>query len=159
MNPTTIQGAFVLVGTDAEGERRESTHPTLEQATTVGRQYCQHDGSGPAWRHWEVWGNHPKTGEWSPLMCSIIAKFKLGHIVTTPNALTRLTHNDILTAIGRHQAGDWGDVSDDDRQENELSLKEGFRLLSVYHSANGVKFWLITEADRSATTVLLPEDY
>jgi hypothetical protein len=50
-------------------------------------------------------------------------------------------------------------VSDEDRQENELSLKEGFRLLSVYHTAAGVKFWIITEADRSTTTVLLPEDY
>jgi hypothetical protein len=61
--------------------------------------------------------------------------------------------------LQRHQAGDWGDVDEHDRQENELSLKNGFRLLSVYHAANGVKFWIITEADRSATTVLLPEDY
>ena len=59
----------------------------------------------------------------------------------------------------RHQAGDWGDVSEHDRQENELSLKQGFRLLSVYRAASGVKFWIITEADRSATTVLLPQDY
>ena len=51
------------------------------------------------------------------------------------------------------------DLSEEDRHENELSLKEGFRLLSAYHAANGTKFWIITEADRSATTVLLPEDY
>ena len=89
----------------------------------------------------------------------LMAKFRLGHIVATPNALERLSQDDILTAIGRHQAGDWGDVSVADREENELSLKQGFRLLSVYHSGNGTKFWLITEADRSATTVLLPEDY
>lgn len=88
-----------------------------------------------------------------------LAKFRLGHIVSTPDALSRLTNEDILMGIQRHQAGDWGDVSEEDRQENELSLKEGFRLLSVYHAANGTKFWLITEADRSATTVLLPEDY
>ena len=159
MNPTMIPGAFVLVGTDAEGETRESTHASLEQAAAVGRQCSKHDGNGPAWRHWEVWGNHPKTGEWSPLVCSIIAKFRLGHVVATRNALTRLTRDDILMAIGRHQAGDWGDVDDHDRKENELSLKEGFRLLSVYRTANGTKFWIITEGDRSATTILMPEDY
>ena len=88
-----------------------------------------------------------------------IAKLRLGHIVATPNALLRLTNEDILMSIQRHQAGDWGDVCEEDRQENELSLKQGFRLLSVYHGANGTKFWIITEADRSSTTVLLPEDY
>ena len=88
-----------------------------------------------------------------------VAKFRLGHIVATPNALSQLTPEDITRAIGRHQSGDWGDVCDEDRQENDLSLQKGFRLLSVYQSGQGVKFWLITEADRSATTVLMPEDY
>ena len=88
-----------------------------------------------------------------------IAKFRCGKIVSTPNALSQLTQEDILMGIRRHQAGDWGDVDDDDRQANERALIEGTRLWSVYHVANGVKFWLITEADRSATTVLLPEDY
>jgi len=89
----------------------------------------------------------------------LIAKFRLGKIVSTPNVLDRLTQDDILTGIQRHQAGDWGDVSKDDRTKNELSLKMGLRLWSVYHAGNGVKFWLITEADRSVTTVLVPEDY
>ena len=88
-----------------------------------------------------------------------MAKFRLGHIVSTPNALARLSDEDILTGIQRHQAGDWGDVSEDDRTKNELSLKQGLRLWSVYHAGNGVKFWLITEANRSHSTVLLPEDY
>jgi hypothetical protein len=88
-----------------------------------------------------------------------LAKFRLGHIVSTPNALSQLTQEDILLGIQRHQAGDWGDVDEHDRRENEFSLQKGFRLLSVYRSASGVKFWLITEADRSVTTVLLPEDY
>jgi hypothetical protein len=88
-----------------------------------------------------------------------IAKFRLGHIVATPNALEHVPNEDILRAIQRHQAGDWGDVCEEDRQENELSLQKGFRLLSVYHSATGTKFWIVTEADRSVTTVLLPEDY
>lgn len=87
------------------------------------------------------------------------AKFRLGQIVATPQALSQLTPEDILRAIQRHQAGDWGDVGDEDRRENELSLEKGFRLLSVYRSANGTRFWVITEADRSSTCVLLPEDY
>ena len=87
------------------------------------------------------------------------AKFRLGQVVATPNALDRLTPEDILLAIQRHQAGDWGDVAEDDRRENEWSLQKGFRLFSVYHTGNGVTFWMITEADRSVTTVLMPEDY
>ena len=88
-----------------------------------------------------------------------VAKFRLGHIVATPNALAKLAQDDILAGIQRHQAGDWGDVPEEDRQENELSLLQGFRLLSAYRSAQGVGFWIITESDRSSTTVLLPEDY
>jgi len=88
-----------------------------------------------------------------------IALFRLGKLVATPNALQRLSQEDILVAIQRHQAGDWGDLDEHDRQENEISLQRGFRLLSVYHGKNGTKFYLITEADQSVTTVLLPEDY
>jgi len=88
-----------------------------------------------------------------------IAKFRLGQIVSTPNALSQLTQEDILLGIKRHQAGDWGDVTENSRQANERALIEHTRLFSVYHDANGTKFWLITEADRSVTTVLLPEDY
>jgi hypothetical protein len=87
------------------------------------------------------------------------AKFRLGHIVSTPNALNQLTQDDILLAIQRHQAGDWGDVDAHDRAANDRALVEGTRILSAFQAANGTKFWLITEADRSATTVLLPEDY
>jgi hypothetical protein len=88
-----------------------------------------------------------------------IAKFRIGRIVATPNALSRLTQDDILTAIRRHQSGEWGDLDEHDRDENELSLKEGFRLFSVYHAVCGDKFYVITEADRSITTLLMPEDY
>ena len=87
------------------------------------------------------------------------AKFKLGLIVITPTALNYLTYDEILLGLLRHIIGDWGDVSKDDRKENDMSLEKGFRLWSVYHTDNGVKFWIITEADRRATTVLLPEDY
>ncbi|REJ86630.1 MAG: hypothetical protein DWQ34_27035 [Planctomycetota bacterium] len=86
-------------------------------------------------------------------------KFLPGQIVITTNAQETLHPEEIPVALDRHLAGDWGDVDEEERQENELSLREGFRLLSVYHDRNGVKFWIITEADRSATTILLPEDY
>ena len=88
-----------------------------------------------------------------------LAKFRLGKSVSTPNALDHLTQDDILLAIGRHQAGDWGDVSEHDRAANQRALIEGTRLWSVYHAASGRKFWLITEANRASTAVLMPEDY
>ena len=88
-----------------------------------------------------------------------VALFRLGKLVSTPNALEQLQPPDILTALQRHQAGDWGDVDNDDRQANDCALKEKTRLFSVYHTAAGIKFWIITEADRSVTTVLMPEDY
>lgn len=88
-----------------------------------------------------------------------VALFRLGHIVATPNALAQLSQDDILTAIQRHQAADWGDLDTHDRAVNERGLLDGDRLVSVYHSAGGIKFYIITEWDRSVTTVLLPEDY
>jgi hypothetical protein len=86
------------------------------------------------------------------------AKFEPGQIVTTANILNHLTHGEILSGLLRHITGDWGDAGEDDWRANEVSLERGFRLFSIYHSPRGVKFWIITEADRSTTTVLLPED-
>lgn len=88
-----------------------------------------------------------------------VPKFQLGQLVATANAMARLTHEDILRAMNRHMIGDWGDLDEADRLENERSLLHGWRLLSAYSASNGTRFWIITEADRSATTVLLPEDY
>jgi len=85
--------------------------------------------------------------------------FALGQTVITRNAQSQLHFQDVFLSLVRHAARDWGDVCPADREENELSLLEGFRLLSSYEDRNGVKFWIITEADRSITTVLLPEDY
>ena len=87
------------------------------------------------------------------------SKFPLGLLTATTTAAGVLPQGDIADAISRHASGDWGEVCDEDRAENELSLVEGFRLLSVYTSSTGVTFWIITEHDRSITTVLLPEDY
>ena len=83
----------------------------------------------------------------------------LGQTIATPAALEGLTHPEIVAALRRHSAGDWGDVDDEDRAANDGALQTGDRLLSVYRSATGATFWVITEADRSVTTVLLPEDY
>jgi hypothetical protein len=84
------------------------------------------------------------------------AKFRLGQTVMTPGARDTLDQHDILTALGRHAQGDWGDCGEDDRNENDLSLDAGLRIFSVYKDRFDTKFWIITEADRSATTVLLP---
>jgi len=86
-------------------------------------------------------------------------RFPFGRTVITRNAIERLTNDDVRAALLRHGTGDWGEVCPEDRQENELSLREGYRLFSAYVSAAGEKFYIITEADRSATTVLMPEDY
>ena len=89
----------------------------------------------------------------------MLPKFSLGQLVATPGALEALDEESFWPYIKRHANGDWGDVCAEDKAENELSLKEGFRLLSAYHLPDGCKIWIITEADRSATTILLPEEY
>ena len=86
--------------------------------------------------------------------------FPLGQVVSTLGALGLMKDNEINgpELLRRHCTGDWGELSEDDKQENELSLKEGFRILSSYDTVGG-KIWIITEADRSATTFLLPSEY
>lgn len=86
-------------------------------------------------------------------------RFPLGQSVATPGALADIPGDVRVAALARHARMDWGDVDAEARAENELSLREGFRLLSVYHTPTGVEFWIITEADRSATTILLPSEY
>ena len=85
--------------------------------------------------------------------------FTLGLLVATPGAIEELTDEDRMNALARHCKGDWGDVCPEDWAENEFGIRDGCRLLSVYHSVKGVKFWIITEANRSATTLLLPNEY
>jgi hypothetical protein len=86
------------------------------------------------------------------------AKFPLGAIVITANAQSQLDPVDVEQGLARHALGDWGELCQEDRKENELSLRHGYRLMSVYRSG-GNRFWIITEADRSVTTVLMPLDY
>jgi hypothetical protein len=92
---------------------------------------------------------------------SASGRFPLGRVVATPGVLRALDEagQTPLEFIVRHAAGDWGDLDQHDRQENELSLVHGFRLLSAYTLSNGTRIWIITEADRSATTLLLPSEY
>ena len=85
-------------------------------------------------------------------------KFPIGELVITANAQAQLEPAAVQQAITRHVAGDWGEVCPDDAELNEEGLKQGDRLLSVYRSGETV-FWIITESDRSVTTVLMPEDY
>ena len=84
----------------------------------------------------------------------------LGKIVATPGALETLTDagEDPLRYLARHASGDWGDLDTHDRRENERSFKHGWRVLSSY-PVGGHTLWIITEADRSVTTILLPEEY
>ena len=88
-------------------------------------------------------------------------KFDPGRIVATPGVLDAMASSgdDPLDFLFRHLDGDWGDLSPEDIAENELSLQHGWRLLSSYRLSDGTKVWIITEADRSATTFLLPDEY
>ena len=88
-----------------------------------------------------------------------VPKFALGQTVITANAKSVLPELDVALALQRHQSGDWGDVDKHDHQMNEDGLRNEGRLVSVYKSVRGQKFYIITEWDRSITTVLLPEDY
>ena len=88
-------------------------------------------------------------------------KFSLGKLVATPGALAALTESsqrpwDFMV---RHMAGDWGEVDAEDKAANDLALTDGSRLLSAYRTTKRQKLWIITEADRSVTTILLPEEY
>lgn len=90
-----------------------------------------------------------------------IPLFRAGQIVATPGALALLeqAHKTPMELLARHLRGDWGDLCPEDKAENELSLKRGYRLMSSYQIKETETLWIITEADRSATTMLVPSDY
>lgn len=87
--------------------------------------------------------------------------FPLGQVVGTPGALTALADSKqgAVEFLSRHQRGDWGEVDQEDKEANDRAVVEGSRLLSAYSTNRGVRFWIITEADRSSTCLLLPEEY
>ena len=85
----------------------------------------------------------------------------LGKLAATPGALEALQEagQSPLDFLSRHAAGDWGEVSAEDKALNDQALRDGERLLSAYRTAKDKKVWVLTEADRSVTTILLPEEY
>ena len=85
--------------------------------------------------------------------------FPLGQCVITANANDTLHPEDVKLALDRHARGDWGELCEHDRKENEVGLAQGLRLFSRYQGRCGTYFYVITEHDRSVTTVLLPVDY
>jgi len=97
-------------------------------------------------------------------MNTITPLFPLGNVVITTNALNTLTEAnpeasyEMVKILGRHQYGDWGIVDNEDKRSNDDAVKNGSRILSAYE-IEGIKVWVITEYDRSITTILLPEDY
>ena len=94
-----------------------------------------------------------------PAADEVAPKFPFGQLVATPTALRTIPNDEIMNTLSRHLRGDWGTLDKEDWSANEEALKDGGRLFSAYLSSAHIKFWIITEADRSATTVLLPEDY
>jgi len=93
--------------------------------------------------------------------CNLQPKFSLGQLVATPGALEALQQAGQSPAdfLARHVRGDWGEVCDDDKRANDEALVHGARILSAYRTLRNVRIWVITEADRSSTTILLPEEY
>lgn len=85
--------------------------------------------------------------------------FPFGQVVATPNALEVVTPDEIRVAFQRHLNGDWGELDDEDKTANDEAILVGSRIFSSYETNSQVKFWIITEADRSSTTILLPQDY
>lgn len=88
-----------------------------------------------------------------------MVNFELGQLLATPAALEAAVGEDLRLYLARHAKGDWGVLNEEDKRANNRALVEGTRLFSAYLLVNGVKIWIITEADRSATTILLPDDY
>ena len=86
-------------------------------------------------------------------------KVQLGQLCITPQAMAAVPAPEVLRAIARHAAGDWVALDEHDRQENERALRHRGRLLSAYETSNGTRFWVITDAGWSVTSLLLPEDY
>lgn len=93
----------------------------------------------------------------SKMSCTF-QRIDAGRIEITPGAQVAIRGIEIAVALLRHMYADWGFLTDEDRLENGFSLEHQFRLLSEYEDSNGMRFWILTEADRSVTTVLLPEE-
>lgn len=87
------------------------------------------------------------------------SRFPIGRLVITPGAWDGLTQDDVIRGLVRHMVGDWGELDEFDWKQNECAVDGDLRLLSRYSARSGTVFWIITEHDRSVTTILLPNEY
>ncbi len=92
-------------------------------------------------------------------MATCAPLFRLGACVATRMAAETLHPDDVAASLARHSIGDWGEIDPRDREVNDDSVLAMSRILSAYTDRNGLRFWIITEADRSMTTVLFPQEY
>lgn len=92
-------------------------------------------------------------------MKSATARFRMGHLGATPAVLEVVPKEELFQLLERHLCGDWGDVSDNDARANEQAVRHGLRIMSWYQASSGARIQIITEADRSATTILLAKEY
>ena len=92
-------------------------------------------------------------------MKSATARFQMGHLGASPAVLAVVPKEELFQLLERHLCGDWGDVSDSDARANELALRHDLRIMSWYQTSYGARIQIITEADRSVTTILLAKEY
>jgi hypothetical protein len=144
---TVEKTVFVLADPEGNGpgflEISEDEEP--DPAATSGHACCVREAPG----------------EEVAVLASTSPRFSLGRVVATPGALAALEGNGQSGAyyLARHVRGDFGDLCEDDKRANVEALREGLRLLSAYRLSDGTRIWVISEADRSVTTLLLPEEY
>ena len=95
----------------------------------------------------------------STVIKPLVAVFAVGQVRATPGVLEKIDEDDFFNCFVRHLAGDWGDLDEHDWKANDDAIEYGSRIMSVYDDRRGNRFWIITEADRSSTTILLPQEY
>jgi hypothetical protein len=105
------------------------------------------------------YGPRPTSTVVIALLTGSVPRFQVGQLVITAAAAATIPADEALSALRRHAAGDWGGVSQDDWAANDEALLDGSRLLSSYQTRDKTTFWIITESDRTVTTILLPSDY
>lgn len=88
-----------------------------------------------------------------------MSKVELGQVVMTNGVDAEIPEKEYMKGLQRHSNADWGNVCKQDKKANDKALKEGFRVISSYDTDDGTTYWIITEADRSVTTILLPSEY
>ena len=89
----------------------------------------------------------------------VISRLRMGQLIVTRGVMESLSPDDFIHSLTRHLSADWGTLDEQDWKMNDDALEFGGRIMSQYFTDNGTKFWIITECDRSATTILLPGEY